>query len=467
MRTLVTLLAFILVIGTVPVAIAQTTGPLVAEGLSLPRDHQYERYDAGKGTYAKVDVSQVPALVKQKQPIYDRTAKAWVYNSPKGLDPRYAAAAAPATAPATTAPAAKAPAAKAPAATAPAATAPAATAPVATAPAATAPSTKAPSDQWQRIHGKIESIEGSTMKFRADDGRALTVDVSRIGSSVLGGLTPGEGVTVIAHEWTGPTAVRANYVQQDSSDPARGGKAAPATAPANPPLVADGLSLPPDHQYERYNASTSAYGKVEASQVPALVKQKVPIYDRTAKAWVLNTEQKLDPRYAAATPGAAAPISTPAASAITAPVATTSLVSGLTLPRDHQYERFNPGSSTYAKVDVKQVPALVEQKVPIYDRTAKAWVLNTEQKMDPRYGTMAAAVPLSSLPAGQSLTLPKDHKYERYDLASATYMKIDVNQVPTLVQQKIPVYDRTAKTWVLDTELQVDPRYVAGAARPK
>ena len=119
MRTLVTLLTFILVIGTVPVAIAQTTGPLVAEGLSLPRDHQYERYDAGKGTYAKVDVSQVPALVKQKQPIYDRTAKAWVYNSPKGLDPRYAAAAAPATAPATTAPAAKAPATTAPAATAP------------------------------------------------------------------------------------------------------------------------------------------------------------------------------------------------------------------------------------------------------------------------------------------------------------------------------------------------------------
>ena len=33
MRTLVTLLAFILVIGTVPMAIAQTTGPLVAEGL--------------------------------------------------------------------------------------------------------------------------------------------------------------------------------------------------------------------------------------------------------------------------------------------------------------------------------------------------------------------------------------------------------------------------------------------------
>jgi len=63
MRTLVTLLAFILVIGTVPMAIAQTTGPLVAEGLSLPRDHQYERYDAGKSTYTKVDVSQLHFIV--------------------------------------------------------------------------------------------------------------------------------------------------------------------------------------------------------------------------------------------------------------------------------------------------------------------------------------------------------------------------------------------------------------------
>ena len=358
MRTLVTLLAFVFVIGTVPVAIAQTAAPLVAEGLSLPRDHQYERYDSAKSTYTKIDVSQVPALVKQKQPIYDRTAKAWVYNSPKGLDARYAAAAAPATAPAATAPAP---------ATAPAATAPAATAPAATAPAATAPA---------------------------------------------------------------------------------------ATAPA--PLVAEGLSLPRDRQYERYNASTSAYGKVDVSQVPALVKQKVPIYDRTAKAWVLSPDQKLDPRYTAAGSAAAAsPITTPAVPSLSQAVPGMAPAGrGLLLPKDHQYERYNTGSDTYAKVDAAKVPELIDQKVPIYDRTAKAWVYNTEHKLDPRYGSLGPANASAA-----SLSLPKDHQYERYDTTSSTYAKVDIGQVQKLVEQQVPVYDRTAKMWVIDTDKQINPRY--------
>jgi len=94
----------------------------------------------------------------------------------------------------------------------------------------TPPSAK-PSRERQRIHGKIQSIEGSTLKFETDDGRALTVDVSRVESRVRRGLTPGEGVTVIAHEWTGPTTVRTNYVQQDSSDPSHGGRIAPSASP--------------------------------------------------------------------------------------------------------------------------------------------------------------------------------------------------------------------------------------------
>ena len=295
------------------------------------------------------------------------------------------------------------------------------------------------------------------MKFRADDGRALTVDVSQIGSSVRGGLTPGEGVTVITNESTGPTSVRANYVQQDSSDPARGGQTAPATAPANPPLVADGLSLPRDRQYERYNASTSSYGKVDVAQVPALVKQKVPIYDRTAKAWVLSPDQKLDARYtAAAAPAAAAsPITTPAVPSVTPAVpSVASPGRGLLLPKDHQYERFNAGASTYTKVEAAKVPELIDQRVPIYDRTAKAWVYNTEHKLDPRYGSLGPANPSAA-----SLSLPKDHQYERYDTMTTTYAKVDVNQVPKLVEQQVPVYDRTAKMWVIDTDKQINPRY--------
>jgi hypothetical protein len=45
MRTLVTLLALIVIGGVAPIATAQSTNTLIAEGLSLPKDHQYEQYN--------------------------------------------------------------------------------------------------------------------------------------------------------------------------------------------------------------------------------------------------------------------------------------------------------------------------------------------------------------------------------------------------------------------------------------
>src|SRR4029453_17214807 len=35
----------------------------------------------------------------------------------------------------------------------------------------------------------------------------------------------------MTHEWTGPNRLRANHVQQNSSDPSRGGKIAPSASP--------------------------------------------------------------------------------------------------------------------------------------------------------------------------------------------------------------------------------------------
>jgi hypothetical protein len=192
------------------------------------------------------------------------------------------------------------------------------------------------------------------------------------------------------------------------------------------------------------------------SQVPALVKQKVPIYDRTAKAWVLSPDGKLDPRYTAAGSAAAtAPSTAPAVPSV--PSASPSVAPsgrGLLLPKDHQYERFNAGASTYSKVEVAKVPELIDQEVPIYDRTAKVWVYNTEHKLDPRYGSLGPANPSAA-----SLALPKEHQYERYDATTSTYAKVDIGQVPKLVEQQVPVYDRTAKMWVIDTDKQINPRY--------
>jgi hypothetical protein len=85
----------------------------------------------------------------------------------------------------------------------------------------------ASSGDWQRIHGVVQSVQGSTLRFRADDGRMLAVDMSKVGGNVRSALTQGERVTVIGYEWTGPNQLRAEYVQQDSSDAARQPSASP------------------------------------------------------------------------------------------------------------------------------------------------------------------------------------------------------------------------------------------------
>lgn len=74
----------------------------------------------------------------------------------------------------------------------------------------------------QRIHGSVVGVQGNTLTFKTDDGRTLTVDVSKVDPAVRSALTPNEKATIIgapgqANRFT------AQYVQQDSSDPSRGG----------------------------------------------------------------------------------------------------------------------------------------------------------------------------------------------------------------------------------------------------
>ena len=80
---------------------------------------------------------------------------------------------------------------------------------------------------WERIRGRVQAVEGSTLRFRADDGRMLNVDVSNVGSEIRQALTQGERATVIGHEWLGPNRLRAEYIQQESSDKSRAPSALP------------------------------------------------------------------------------------------------------------------------------------------------------------------------------------------------------------------------------------------------
>jgi RNase P/RNase MRP subunit p29 len=86
--------------------------------------------------------------------------------------------------------------------------------------------------QWQDVHGSIVSVQGSTMTFKADDGRTLTVDATALSPQVRQALKANEGATLVGFAGSQPNQFTAQFVQQDSSDPSRGGTVAgqPSTA---------------------------------------------------------------------------------------------------------------------------------------------------------------------------------------------------------------------------------------------
>jgi preprotein translocase subunit YajC len=79
------------------------------------------------------------------------------------------------------------------------------------------------SQQAQKIHGSVVSVQGNTMTFKSDDGRTLTVDMTAVSPLVQQALKPNEGATLMGTAGSQPHQFTAQFIQQDSSDPSRGG----------------------------------------------------------------------------------------------------------------------------------------------------------------------------------------------------------------------------------------------------
>lgn len=83
---------------------------------------------------------------------------------------------------------------------------------------------------WQRIHGKVDKVDGTTLTFKTDDGKTITADMAQVGENIRKALTPGEGITVAGQRKGDDKHMVARFIQQDSSNPARGGKVVPPAA---------------------------------------------------------------------------------------------------------------------------------------------------------------------------------------------------------------------------------------------
>jgi ribosome maturation factor RimP len=99
--------------------------------------------------------------------------------------------------------------------------------------AALAQTSSTTAQESQRIHGSVVGVQGNTLTFKTDDGRTLTVDVSKVDPAVRSALTPNETATIIGTPGSQANQFTARYVQQDSSDPSRGGTVAGQTGAAS------------------------------------------------------------------------------------------------------------------------------------------------------------------------------------------------------------------------------------------
>jgi outer membrane lipoprotein SlyB len=174
MRHLITAAALLAAFIVPSVASAFHNGERVIDGLRLPQNHRFESPDA-KGKYEVVDINQVPALIRQGRFVFDRTGNTWIAKPGGGLNTAYLAA-----------------------------------------PTGSTGTASGTAQGWQNIHGQVQNVSGTTLTLKADDGRQLTVDMSKIGPEIQKSLAPGERVTVAAYQVSG-TNVRAEFLQKDAS----------------------------------------------------------------------------------------------------------------------------------------------------------------------------------------------------------------------------------------------------------
>lgn len=147
------------------------------------------------------------------------------------------------------------------------------------------------------------------------------------------------------------------------------------------------------------------------------------------------------------------------------------------LPKPHEYEVHAP-TGEYRPVQLRYVVAHLESEDAIYDRTARAWVYHPGTGANPRYLAGSSVFPPGVTaaeparppapgvaPAGEEFVvvgrfrLPKSHRYEWYD-PGGRYVPLEPAWVPTLLDRREPVFDRTEREWVYHPSAGYSDRYL-------
>jgi hypothetical protein len=69
---------------------------------------------------------------------------------------------------------------------------------------------------WQRVHGVVTGVRGTTLTLKTDDGKTLTVDTTRVDESVRATVGKGERITAAGSRSADRSHFTAHYLIKDS-----------------------------------------------------------------------------------------------------------------------------------------------------------------------------------------------------------------------------------------------------------
>jgi hypothetical protein len=158
--------------------------------------------------------------------------------------------------------------------------------------------------QWQRIHGQVQSVQGSQLTFRTDDGRTLNVDMSQVQQPVQQALTQNEAATLIGFAGSQSNAFTARYIQQDSSDPSRGGRIVGQTQgqATSRAATASPAPVPPAGQQARKQSDQQGWQRIHGT-VQSVKGETLTLRTDDNKTLTVDVKQVTDNVVRALKPG--------------------------------------------------------------------------------------------------------------------------------------------------------------------
>ena len=149
--------------------------------------------------------------------------------------------------------------------------------------------------KWEIVHGTVQSVQGSQMTFKADDGRVLNVDMSQVSQSVKQAMQPNLGAKLAGFPGDQPNKFTARFIEQDNPGRASTAPAATTVSDKIAPFIPQFIGAKEFQDLQAALPSSPAAAQLFVTQLYQGILKRAPTAKERAD-WVSFLMQTKDPR---------------------------------------------------------------------------------------------------------------------------------------------------------------------------